>query len=74
MAKVQLGKDAGDGHENGDQSNTVEMDVEEPEDQDQDMSSEDESGNCEAVIKSKVFDSLLYPNGVKPFRNLLESY
>ncbi|XP_058246216.1 torsin-1A-interacting protein 2-like isoform X2 [Hemibagrus wyckioides] len=53
MAKVQLGKDAGDGHENGDQSNTVEMDVEEPEDQNQDMSSEDESGNSKPQIQEE---------------------
>lgn len=45
-------KDAGDGHQNGDQTNTVEMDVEESEDQNQDISSEDESGN-EAVMKSE---------------------
>ncbi|XP_027022445.2 torsin-1A-interacting protein 2 isoform X2 [Tachysurus fulvidraco] len=52
IAKVQVEKDAGDRHQNGDQTNTVEMDVEESEDQNQDMSSEDESGN-EAVMKTK---------------------
>ncbi|KAK2841158.1 hypothetical protein Q7C36_012737 [Tachysurus vachellii] len=52
IAKVQVEKDAGDGHQNGDQTNMVEMDVEESEDQNQDMSSEDESGN-EAAMKTK---------------------
>ncbi|KAB5567376.1 hypothetical protein PHYPO_G00232060 [Pangasianodon hypophthalmus] len=53
ISKLQTAKDAGDGHENGDQNNTVEMDVEEHEDQNQDMSSEDERDNCEAVMKTK---------------------
>lgn len=51
---------AGDGLENGDQNNTVEMEVEEHEDKNQDMSSEDESENCEAVMKSKTFNTLLH--------------
>ncbi|KAF5901483.1 torsin-1A-interacting protein 2-like isoform X1, partial [Clarias magur] len=45
--------DAGDGLENGDQNNTVEMDVEDDEDQNQVMSSEDESENCDADMKTK---------------------
>lgn len=43
-----MAKDAGDGQENGEQNNTVEMDVEEHEDPNQDTSSEDESANCQA--------------------------
>ncbi|KAK3566327.1 hypothetical protein QTP86_032351 [Hemibagrus guttatus] len=82
IIKVQLGKDAGDGHENGDQSNTVEMDVEEPEDQNQDMSSEDESGNCEAVMKSSASvepkplenktDILTVRSSIREYRNKME--
>ncbi|XP_053481244.1 torsin-1A-interacting protein 2 isoform X2 [Ictalurus furcatus] len=53
VSKLQMEKDAEDGHENGDQNNTVEMDAEEHEDQNEDMSSEDESENCEAVMKTK---------------------
>lgn len=61
VSRLQMEKDAEDGHENGDQNNTVEMDAEEHEDQNEDMSSEDESENCEAVMKSKTFNTpLLY--------------
>lgn len=59
ISKIQMGKDGGDRHENGDQNNTVQMDAEESEDQNQDMSSEDESENCKAVMSSKIFNNTL---------------
>lgn len=40
----------------------MEMDVEEHEDQTQDMSSEDENKDCEAVMKSKTFNNFVYLN------------
>lgn len=40
----------------------MEMDVEELEDQTQDMSSEDESEDCEAVLNSKSFNNFVYLN------------
>ncbi|KAI5095089.1 lamina-associated polypeptide 1B isoform X4 [Silurus meridionalis] len=56
IPKLQVTKDAEDRPENGDQINTVEMDVEEEEeedaDQNQNMSSEDESENCGEGMKS----------------------
>lgn len=58
ISKLELAKDAGDGPENGEQNNTVEMDVEDHDDQNQGMSSEDESENSEAVMKSKTFNML----------------
>ncbi|KAF7695402.1 torsin-1A-interacting protein 1 isoform X3 [Silurus meridionalis] len=57
IPKLQVTKDAEDRPENGDQINTVEMDVEEEEeedaDQNQNMSSEDESENCGEGMKTK---------------------
>ncbi|TSN76571.1 Torsin-1A-interacting protein 2 [Bagarius yarrelli] len=53
ISKVRMEKGAEDEHENGDPNNTVEMDVEEPEDQTQDMSSEDEIENSKPPIQEK---------------------
>ncbi|KAI5610156.1 lamina-associated polypeptide 1B isoform X4 [Silurus asotus] len=54
IPKLQVTKDAEDRPENGDQINTVEMDVEEDSDQNQNMSSEDESENCGEGMKSHL--------------------
>ncbi|XP_076859995.1 uncharacterized protein LOC143512992 isoform X2 [Brachyhypopomus gauderio] len=53
IGRLQMAGDAGDAYENGETKVPEEMEVVENADQDQDMSSEDESENCEAVIKKK---------------------
>ncbi|XP_072537792.1 uncharacterized protein [Salminus brasiliensis] len=53
ISRLQTAEDAEDGHENGEKNSTVERDTADHVDQDQDMSSEDESESCEAVIRNK---------------------
>ncbi|KAL6458973.1 hypothetical protein MHYP_G00324450 [Metynnis hypsauchen] len=53
ISRIQVGEGAENGHENGDESMTVEMDAAGHTDQEQDMSSEDEREGCEATVRTE---------------------
>ncbi|XP_036435121.1 torsin-1A-interacting protein 1 isoform X2 [Colossoma macropomum] len=56
ISRLQVGEGAENGHENGDESMTVEMDAAGHTDQEQDMSSEDERESCEATMRKPVIE------------------
>ncbi|XP_017576803.1 torsin-1A-interacting protein 1 isoform X2 [Pygocentrus nattereri] len=56
ISRLQVGEGAENGHENGDESMTVEMDAAGHPDQEQDMNSEDERESCEATVRKPVIE------------------